>query len=521
MYYLKSILLTSLVSGSIAASAQDIREAYDFSNNTVQGTARSMGFGNALGSVGGDFSSLSVNPAGLGVYRSSELTFTPSLRINATTSQYLGTTTDDNNSRFNINNFGIVLTNAPRGKRYDQRNWKAVSFAFGMNRTADFNRNYTYSGINATSSGSQAFESDANYNQNGANAVIEDGYSLGFMGYNSYLLNKNANGDFYSIVPYSGGVNQTRSVQERGGASEYVISLGGNYKEKLMLGGTIGIPSIHYTRDIYYSEGLASGNNVSNPYGFSSFNYSQHLDISGGGINAKIGAIYKINDMFRIGAAFHSPTFYSVTDVYAPILTATHRDSTYTISNDQGFNLNNRFDYNFSTPWKSVLSATILIEKLGFITADFEYVDYASMRYQLNTDYNGNYYQAAQDAINQEIRKTYKGTPNFRLGGEARLNKYFMARAGFGFYGNAYTPYGESTANSYYTTERIDLSAGIGFRFDHFFTDLGYVHSMYQGYEQPYSVDYGGVISGTQANIPGAKVNYGINNIALTVGLKF
>ena len=521
MYYLRSILLASLALGSAAAYAQDIRGAYDFSNNKVQGTARSMGFGNALGSVGGDFSSLSVNPAGLGVYRSSELTFTPSLRINSTSSQYLGNSTDDNNTRFNINNFGLVFTNAPKGKRYDRRNWKAVSFAIGMNRTADFNRNYTYSGTNASSSASQAFESDANFDKAGAYAGQQDGYSLGFMGYQSFLLNKNASGDYYSIVPFSGGVNQMRSVQERGGANEYTISLGGNYKEKLMLGGTIGIPAINYTRDISYSESLANGNNVSNPDGFSSFNYSQHLEISGSGINAKIGAIYKINDMFRIGAAFHSPTYYSVTDLYSPTLTATHHDSTYVVSSDFGYNLNNRFDYSFSTPWKSVLSATMLIEKVGFITADFEYVDYSSMRYQLNTDYNGNYYQAAQDAINQEIKKTYKGTSNFRLGGEVRLNKYFMARAGFGYYGNAYTPYGESTANSYYTTERIDLSAGIGFRFDHFFTDLGYVHSMYQGYEQPYSVDYGGVISGAQANIPGAKVNYGINNVALTVGVKF
>ncbi len=71
------VLLPALLIGSLGASAQDITEAYNLSNLTVQGTARSMGFGNALGSVGGDFSSLSVNPAGLGVYRSSEFTLTP------------------------------------------------------------------------------------------------------------------------------------------------------------------------------------------------------------------------------------------------------------------------------------------------------------------------------------------------------------------------------------------------------------------------------------------------------------
>ncbi len=175
------VLLPALIFGSVAASAQDITEAYNLSNLTVQGTARSMGFGNALGSVGGDFSSLSVNPAGLGVYRSSELTFTPSLRINATSSEYTTVTTMDNNTHFNINNFGLVFTNAPKGKRYDDRNWKTVSFAFGMNRTADFNRNYTYQGKNTTSSGSQVFESDANLNPTGV--TDQNSSSLGYMGY--------------------------------------------------------------------------------------------------------------------------------------------------------------------------------------------------------------------------------------------------------------------------------------------------------------------------------------------------
>jgi long-subunit fatty acid transport protein len=144
------------------------------------------------------------------------------------------------------------------------------------------------------------------------------------------------------------------------------------------------------------------------------------------------------------------------------------------------------------------------------------------MRYQFpgGFDTYGNSLQTAQDNINQEIRKTYQGVSNYRLGGEIKLTKYFMVRAGFGYYGNAYTPYGEAN-NSFYTTQRIDLSAGLGFHFRHFFTDLGLVHSMYTGYEQPYNVDYSGVVSGPQTTIPQAKIDYSIDNLALTVGFKF
>ncbi len=320
-------------------------------------------------------------------------------------------------------------------------------------------------------------------------------------------------------MPFQGGVNQMKSVQENGGINEYTISLGGNYKEKLMLGITIGIPTINYYRTTTYTESLADGNNATNPYGFSSFTYNQDLNITGGGINAKIGAIYKVNDMFRIGAAFHSPTYYSITDISRPGISV-QGDSSGVLSVDNGGIQQGQFNYNMTTPWKGVLSATILLNNLGFITADYEFVDYSSMRYQYLPDEFGNSYQAEQNAMNQAIKKTYQPASNFRLGGEARISKYFMARAGFGYYGNAYTPYGQSTVTSY-TTERIDLSAGIGFRFNRFFTDLGLVHSMYQGYEQPYSIDYSGVVSGSPATVPTAKTNYNINNIALTMGVKF
>jgi hypothetical protein len=463
---------------------------------------------------------LSVNPAGLGVYRSSEFTFTPSLRMNGASSDYVGVSTADNNTHFNINNFGMVLTHASRGSHYDRSAWKAVSFAFGMNRTADFNSNYTYGGNNNTSSASQAFESDANQNPNGV--IAENSNTLGAMGYNGFLINKNSSGQYFSTVPIGQNISQLKSLQQNGGVNEYLFSLGGNYKEKLMLGITIGIPSVNYHSNSTYSETVSDNNAATNPNYFSSFNYNQSLDITGAGINAKIGAIYKINDVFRIGAAFHSPTYYSLSEVSHSNLYV-NNDSTMISSSYQGAGMRNSFDYNLTTPWKGVLSATILLNNVGFITADYEYVDYSTMQYLYpgGIDNNGNSFQQDQTAINQQIKKTYQAASNFRLGGEAKISKYFMARLGFGYYGNAYTPYGESTATSYYTTQRIDVSGGIGFRFKHFFTDLALVHSMYTGYEQPYSIDYSGVISGVQQTVPTAKIDYSLNNVALTMGVKF
>lgn len=509
------LLVPVLCSAVLSANAQDITEAYNLSNLTVQGTARSMGFGNALGSVGADFGTTSVNPAGLGLYRMSEFTFTPSLRMNSSSSQYLGMTTDDNNVHFNINNFGMVFTNAPKGKRAEHTQWKAVSFAFGMNRVADFNRNYSYEGNNNTSSATQNFEADANLYPNDPSSS-EPLTVPGYLGYQSYLINYDtASGNFYSVVPFSGGVHQLKTAKQHGHVDDYTLSLGANYMEKLMLGATVGIPSVKYHLESSYSETLAPGNNVANPDNFTSFTENQTLDITGGGINLKIGAIYKITDNIRVGAAFHTPTAYFITDVYTPYISSYVGGYNNIVSVQNGGTATNQFDYTFVTPFRSILSGTYIFKGIGFITADYEYVGYGGMRfiYPDDADATTNY-QQQENGINKDLKNTYKGTSNFRVGAEGLITKFFMARAGFGYYGN---PYKASGADG----SRMDISGGLGFRTQYFFVDVALVHSTYKSEFQPYAIDYNYVVSGPAAAVPVAHTDFSINNIALTVGCKF
>ena len=47
------------------ATAQNMVDALRYSSTQINGTARSGGMGNAFGSLGGDFTSVSINPAGL------------------------------------------------------------------------------------------------------------------------------------------------------------------------------------------------------------------------------------------------------------------------------------------------------------------------------------------------------------------------------------------------------------------------------------------------------------------------
>jgi hypothetical protein len=507
------------VTANVQGVNSGVQQAYNLSNLTVQGTARSMGFGNALGSIGGDFSSISVNPAGLGIYRKSEATFTPALRINSSSSLYQGVATPDNNVRFNVNNWGLVFTNAPGGKRYEKRKWKAVSFAMGINKVADLNHNYSYGGVNSDNSGTLAMESDANiyYNEPRSTAPLT---GPGYLGYQAYLLNLHGNNSvrdsFISIVPFQGGVDQKRTVEQRGRVNEFVLSLGGNYKEQLMLGATVGIPTVRYSVASTYSESLAPGNTVSNYDTFVSYRLSETTTVKGNGANLKLGAIFKASDNVRIGAAFHSPTIYSLSEVYAPGISSEVGSYHTELTTANTGTTTAQFNYSFITPWRGILSGSYIMKGVGFLTFDYEYIGYNSMGYIYpSSDGNGGNYEQGQYDMNQTISSTYKNTSNFRLGAEALVTKYFMARAGFGYYSN---PYKTAGVNG----QRLDVSAGIGFHDKDFFADLAVVHSAYQSEEQPYNVNYNYLIPGlTPAAVPTATTDHSINNIAFTVGVKF
>lgn len=497
----------AMLSLSLNANAQDEIDALRYSFLMPQATARSMGFGSALGSIGGDFASLSVNPAGIGIYRKSEFMFTPSLKVNGVDGNYLGLTNSDNNARFNFNNIGLVFTKSEKGRRYERSKWKAISFAIGFNRVADFNRDYTYGGLmkgtgaNA-SSFSEIFVADAQQNPNNLNVSG----TLAEMGYDSYLINKDAQG-YYTLANYTTGLNQTKSVKERGGINELIFSLGGNYEEKLMLGATLGLPTIRYTREDFFQETDAT--NDPNNY-FASFIYNEKLKTSGLGVNLKLGAIYKPTDYLRFGIALHTPTWYNLSDIYNNSLTANTETFKSSLT-PQPSDTNpittidapeNRFDYALTTPWRAIVSATGILGKYGFITADYEYVDYHSIRYSFD-----NQYAVEESLRNNVIKSTYKAASNFRIGAEARVLDNFSVRAGFGYYGS---PYKNSSSN----TNLINLSLGLGYRFGNFFTDLAFVHSVYDQYESPYALPYTNVV------VPTATLNNKLNNVAMTIGWK-
>jgi len=146
---MKTIAISVLLSlSSMVLFGQDFFDALRFSQTQYGGSARSISMGSAFGALGGDFISASINPAGLGIYRSGEISFSPTLNINNIEADFLGKKYSDNKYNFNFNNISYV-SNLKTGVETGIVN---ITLGFGYNRLKNFHSNYRMqtSGAKAT-----------------------------------------------------------------------------------------------------------------------------------------------------------------------------------------------------------------------------------------------------------------------------------------------------------------------------------------------------------------------------------
>ncbi len=490
------------------ADAQDEFDALRYSFTPYQGTARGMGIGGAVGSIGADFSCLSVNPAGIGIYKTGELALSPSFSISKNKGTYLGNQLSESDSKFNLTNFGLVVSTDLKAKGYTRTGWKFINFGVGMNRMATFKNEFTYAGKNNENSIVETFADDFN-SLGGINS-----YSLSHVNFSAYGAYNTALVDYgqgpdslkaVSYVPYQAGLNQSKRVTETGGMSEYLFSLGGNYLDKLMLGATLGIVSLSYDRTMRFDEEDASGD-LTNYFKY--MQYTERLATTGTGINFKLGAIYKPSTNFRLGIALHTPTHIELNDA-SSISVTSHTDSLFLQNNPSASPISSYnqdsalvFNYSLNTPYKALVSAMFLFGKMGFITADVEYVDYSSMKYRYGAGFEN-----STDAINNIIQNTYQDAVNIRVGAEAKLQNVSL-RGGFAYYGSP-------AATNIGSGARSNISVGLGYRERYWFVDASFIHSTQKTLETPY------ILARENANVQTSTIQNRKENVVLTLGVKF
>lgn len=484
---------------SVETFGQNEIDALRYSQTQVMGTARSLGLGNAVGAVGGDMSALSINPASIGVYRKSEFGITPNLKLNNVNASYFGNATSNAGSKFSINNFGFVLATPARGRDYESKAWKSVAVGLTYNKLADFNQEALYQGVNSESSMTEVFAEDGF--QFGLSENIAPPF--GFLGYQGYLFDDNfASYAYNDIILNGGSLLQEKYWKNTGNIQEWGFSFGGNYKEKLMLGGSANLLSYRFNSFKSYYEEDNTGNRNNN---FDYVIFNDYLTTSGFGFNLKLGALYHVTPDIRIGATVHTPTWSSFTDEQdfklesetEGVRAANGAVGTKSVITPQNSFL---FDYSLRTPWKFGLNAMSFLGQYGFVSLDYELTDYSSMKYNMGANFS----QQAQ-LVNTQIGETFRASHNIRLGVEARFNNY-LARAGFG---HITSPYQNSEQ---FGGSRSNISLGAGVNLKSFSINLAYVYTMQPYKEYGYPITYGNIPVG----LASVKDNFSLLALSLT-----
>ncbi|MFA6083918.1 hypothetical protein [Mucilaginibacter sp.] len=107
-YILSVIAIVAITKNSFAQYSQDVIR---FSGGQTGSTARIKGIGNAGTAIGGDLSSVSGNPAGLGFFTKSELSITPEFNGTKVKATYFGQTITDTKNTGNINHAAFAIYN--------------------------------------------------------------------------------------------------------------------------------------------------------------------------------------------------------------------------------------------------------------------------------------------------------------------------------------------------------------------------------------------------------------------------
>lgn len=508
-----SIILSLL--SVVYLQAQEPADALRYSWYVPGGSARIQAVGGAMGSLGGDLTATFVNPAGLAFYKTGDFIFSPAYKFGKTRSTYLGRTEQDKTSKLTWGTTGFVI-----GSGNGTGNVRNSAFSIAYNRTADFNSNILYRGLNKQSSYSQKFlEEIQNGNIKDANRVAQDfpfGTSLAFNTYWIDTVGGGTNGNFQfqsrAANILSTGLLQQNSVQTSGGIDEVALGLAMNLKDKLMIGGSIGVPILHYNRTGEFVEADATSN-PNNHFNYAMFN--ETLNTKGVGLNVKAGLIYTPKEFWRIGLAVHSPSVYSLTDTYQASVTTDVENGTVLTAYSKDFSNNapSQFKYTYITPYRIIGSVSYVIREVqdvskqkGFLTADVEYVNYKASSF--SPDNSSNTPQSTTDylkTLNTAIKNAYKGAFNLRVGGELKFTTV-MVRLGAAYYSNPYKNiHGESGS-------KLNLSGGLGYRNKGFFIDLTYIQAITKDVNYAYRLQ----------NAPyfGANVKSGLSNVLLTFGVK-
>jgi long-subunit fatty acid transport protein len=508
MKVMKQIIFIACMCVTISTFAQNEADILRYSQQYTLGTARSLGAGGAFGATGADYSSSLINPAGLGFYRRSELHLSMALTANVADANYLGSTTFDRRTNFNIPTFGFVLSKMNSGLNGDATDGiVGFNFAFGHHRSNDFQQNLFIEGNNNRSSITDFYVQQSNgidYRDITASGTESNFSNLAWRGYLTDTFDNSAS--YYSPWFYgdNNGYNllQTYQITRRGSTDEFNISGSMNIGNTLFLGAGLVMMEVRQQYKAVFTESdpdRTVNNSLGSTYRYSSL--TTEINTEGSGIAGRFGVIFRPVDAFRLGLSAQTPARIALTDKYKYILES---DIDYPgIGYNSVIGPEEQMDYELITPARYTLSANVMLTKFGFISADLEMVDYRNGRLTSGTYAFSNENRRAQQVLNEAYI--------LRVGSEFKLDDHWRFRLGYNYASSPYQSNATGVNNA--DLARQSYSTGFGYTDGHYFLDLAGMLTQFKEYYTPYEVDGGFTPTGVVTNR--------FYNFVLSTGVRF
>lgn len=471
----KMCIFAALAALSVPAAAQDNvnLDTYigaQLATSDLNGSARYVGMGGAMDALGADISTISTNPAGIGVFRRGQVSTSFGLVMQEGGKSFQ----DGSTVTPSFDQIGVVFSS-----RVDTHSW--VNFGFNFHKDRNFN--YVLSAANKAVDGSSQ---NRQTTIKGIRGDLDTKWGESQIDQLYYSMIEEKDGSLSTVDATGYEFDRAHT----GYIGAYDFNLSGNINNRVYLGITVGLKSVHYYGYSEYYEMLDSPTMPS----LTSVLITDDHRITGSGFDIKVGAIVRpvADSPFRFGVSVASPTFYKLTSTNTTDIGDVDR-----ISSDAQFR--------FYTPWKFGLSAGHTIGSdiaLGF---GFEYADYSScdMRSITGYSYDWEGYSRDESASDQVMKRmtqnTLKGVATVKIGAEYKPRPDIALRVGYNYVSPMYKDTGvrDQTLNSpgTYMASSTDytnwkatnrLTAGVGFTFDRFRLDLAYQYQLRSGDFYPY-----------------------------------
>ena len=507
----KYILSMFAMMAMMPMAAQETYENAKLVGDDLNGTARYVGMGGAMEALGADLSTISTNPAGLGLFRHSTVSGSASVMFQSGAPSFAS----GDKSHVSFDQFGVVYSMKTRPNSY-------MNIAFNYHKSKDFN--FILGAANALNNASQNKQTYEKLR----NKVFTSSKDLTYNQIDALYTRTSLYDETEDVLTYLPATQYQMSREHEGYIADYDFSINGNIHDRVFLGVTFGIKDVKYNHNGLYSELLVNNGIV---------NVSDNREITGTGFDIKAGVIVRPIDEspFRIGAYVHTPTWYSLTTSNVTSMTEAGR-------------ISESYDFKLYTPWKFGFSLGHTVGKNLALGATYEYTDYSTMDSRINDGVHYDWYyddfyetSSSDKEMNRNTKETLKGVSTLKLGAEYKPTPQLALRVGYNYVSPKYKSDGYKDVTAYspgnYYSSATDytnwkstnrITCGVGYQVKNFNIDLAYQYSTQQGDFTPFSEyvedtpNEEGIIDHTHDNVAGfTNVKNNRHQLLLTVGYHF